>query len=71
MNTGIMGRIEEIAMTKLGILSTLAKVAADKLETAGLKAKTAAMIASLGVIGLIIAAVALLVIGIVALYKHA
>ena len=70
INTGIIGRIEEIAMTKLGIASTLAKVAADGLETAGLKAKTAAMLASLGIIGLIIAAVALLTAGIIALYKH-
>ena len=48
INTGIMGRLEEIAMTKLGIFSTMAKVAADTLETLGIKAKTAAMIASLG-----------------------
>jgi hypothetical protein len=35
-NIGVMGRIEEIAMTKLGIVSTLAKVGADKLETWGI-----------------------------------
>jgi hypothetical protein len=58
-------------MTKLGIASTLAKTVADKLETAGLKAKTAAMIASLGIIGLIIAAVVALIAVIVYLYKQA
>ena len=71
INTGIMGRIEEIAMTKLGIASTLASTAAHWLETAGLKAKTAAMIASLGVLGLIIAAVGVLIALVVYLYKTA
>ena len=48
INAGIVDRLEEIAMTKLGIVSTLASAAAQWLETKGVKAKTAAMIASLG-----------------------
>ena len=72
-NIGVMGRIEEIAMTKLGTASVIAKTWADKMETKGIQAKTAAMIASLGVIGLIIVAIVALIALIVvvgkALYK--
>ena len=60
-NEGIIGRIEEIAMTKLGIVSTLASTAAHWLEKKGIDAKTASMLVSLGVIGLIVAAVGVLI----------
>ena len=72
-NVGIMGRIEEIAMTKLGTISVIAKTWADKMETRGIQAKTAAMVASLVTIGLITAAIVALIALIVvigkALYK--
>ena len=69
LNQSIIGRIEEIVMTKLGTVSTLASAAAHWLEAKGIQAKTAAMLASLGVIGLVIVAVGVLIGLIVAIGK--
>ena len=71
INQGILARLEEIAMTKLGIISTTAQTVALWLETRGWNAKTAAMLVSLIVLGLIIAAVTGLIALIVHLYKIA
>jgi hypothetical protein len=68
-NQGIVGRLEEIVMTKLHTAAINGNIIAHKLEEAALKSKTAAMLVSLGVIGLIIVAAIALVAAIVAIGK--
>ena len=68
--SNIMLKLQEIVFTKMGIVSNIAHALSEKLVAKGISIKNAQMLISLGLIGLIIAAVIGLIALIVLLVKH-